>query len=114
MEPTIELLNQAYRAFNAKDIEGVLATLHPDVDWPKAWEGERVVGHAAVRDYWTRQFAEIDPYVEPRGFHQLPDGRVRVEVHQVVRDPAGNILFEGDVAHVYTFRDGSVVRMDVE
>src|SRR3954451_5074601 len=67
-------LRTLYVAFNARDVEAVLARTADDVDWPNAWEGGRVCGHAAVRDYWTRQWAEIDPYVEPVGFATLPDG----------------------------------------
>jgi hypothetical protein len=92
----------------------VIAAMHDDVDWPNAWEGGRVHGRAAVRDYWARQFAEIDPQVTPTAFAQRPDGRIAVTVHQVVRDPRGALLSEGDVAHVYALRDGLVERMDVE
>jgi ketosteroid isomerase-like protein len=28
------LLRRAYEAFNARDIDGALATMHADVDWP--------------------------------------------------------------------------------
>jgi hypothetical protein len=38
-----------------------------------------------VRDYWRRQFEQIDPRVEPRAFADAGDGRVAVTVHQVVR-----------------------------
>ena len=114
MDTEIELLRRAYRAFNEKDIEGVLANFGRDVDWPNAWEGGRVVGHAAVREYWTRQFAEIDPQVEPVGFEALSDGRVRVQVRQRVRDRGRNVLADGLVAHVYSVRDGLVERMEVE
>ena len=63
-----ETLRSAYRAFNARDIEAAVALMHPEVDWPNAWEGGRVVGHAAVSDYWTRQFAAISSRVEPLSF----------------------------------------------
>ncbi len=36
-----------------------------------------------------------------------------MDVHQVVRDPDGEIVADGRVQHVYTLRDGLVVRMDV-
>ena len=55
------LLRMLYAAFNARDIETVLAQLASDVDWPNAWEGGRVHGREEVRDYWTRQWAAIDP-----------------------------------------------------
>ena len=41
--------------------------MHPDVIWPNGMEGGTVVGHAAARAYWTRQWGLIDPRVEPRG-----------------------------------------------
>ena len=102
-----------YAAFNARDIDAAIAAMHPDVDWPNAWEGGRLHGHAAVRDYWTRQFAAIDPHVEPQAIATTEDGRIAVEVHQVVRSPAGELLSDGTVTHVYALRDGLVDRMDV-
>lgn len=107
-------LRTLYSAFNARDIDATLAGTHPDVDWPNGWEGGRVRGHAAVREYWTRQWAEIDPHVEPRQFESRPDGRIAVHVHQTVRDRAGALLAEGTVIHVYTMSDGLVSAMDIE
>jgi hypothetical protein len=107
------LLRRAYEAFNARDIDGALALLHPDVDWPNGMEGGRERGHAAVRAYWTRQFGLIDSHVEPEGF-DVSAGRVVVDVHQVVRDLEGAVVSAGQVRHIYTFRDGLVARMDIE
>ena len=108
-----QLLRSLYVAFNARDIDAVLAALHPDVDWPNAFEGGRVHGAAAVRAYWTRQFTLIDPRVDPEAFALDDEGRTVVDVHQVVRDPAGAVVADGRVQHVYTLRDGLVERMDV-
>lgn len=88
--------------------------LHPEVDWPNAWEGGRVVGHGAVTDYWTRQFEEISSTVEPERFDYEPDGSIKVTVHQVVRDAkTGEIQADTHVLHRYWLRDGLIVRMDV-
>jgi ketosteroid isomerase-like protein len=108
-----ELLRRTYDSFNARDIEGVLSVMHPDVDWPNGMEGGRELGHDAVRAYWTRQFGMIDSRVEPMGFAEDEDGRVVIEVHQVVRDLDGKLIADGRVQHVYTFRDGLVERMDI-
>ena len=54
-----EVIRAAYRAFNERDIDAALELMHPDVDWPNAWEGGRVNGRQGVRDYWTRQFEAI-------------------------------------------------------
>jgi ketosteroid isomerase-like protein len=109
-----ESLRRTYRAFNDRDIETALALMHPDVDWPNAWEGGRIVGTDAVRDYWTRQFAEISSRVEPESFTQEPDGSVTVDVHQVVHDAnSGDLLTDSRVRHRYWFEDGLVTRMEV-
>jgi ketosteroid isomerase-like protein len=110
------LLEDSYEAFNRRDIDAVLAGMTPDVDWPNAWEGGSVSGHEAVRDYWTRQWRELDPEVHPVAMTVEDDGRIRVLVEQTVR-PVGAPEAEGptgQVVHAYTLRDGLVTRMDVE
>jgi SnoaL-like domain len=108
------LLRSLYEAFNARNIDTVLAAMSPAVDWPNGWQGGRVVGHEAVRRYWERQWAEIRPHVRPTTLAERDDGSIAVSVHQVVRDPSGTILDIADVRHVYSFDGDLVRRMDVE
>lgn len=109
-----DVLRAAYAAFNARDIEAAVELMHPEVDWPNAWEGGRVVGHEAVAAYWTRQFSEISSTVEPERFDHEPDGGITVSVHQVVRDAeTGEVQADSHVLHRYRLQDGLIVRMDV-
>jgi hypothetical protein len=41
---TQDLLKKAYSAFNSRDIDTALSTMHLEVQWPKAFEGVYVVG----------------------------------------------------------------------
>jgi hypothetical protein len=109
-----QTLRSLYQAFNKRDLDAVLAAMSEDVDWPNAWEGGRVHGKQAVRAYWTRQWQEIDPNVEPVSIVSRPDGRVVVDVHQVVRALDGNVVADGRVLHVYRIVDGLVTNMEVE
>jgi ketosteroid isomerase-like protein len=109
-----DVIRAAYRAFNDRDIDAALELMHPDVDWPNAWEGGRVHGREAVRAYWTRQFEVISGQVEPEAFSEEADGSVTVEVHQVVHDAqSGKLLSDSWVRHRYRLEDGLVTRMDV-
>ena len=56
------LLMSAYREFNARNIEAVLERLRPEVEWANGMEGGHVLGRDGVRDYWTRQWAILDPH----------------------------------------------------
>lgn len=109
-----DLLVGAYRDFNARRIDAVLARMQPDVDWPNGMEGGRVHGHDEVRAYWTRQWITLDPHVDPVQIDTSQPDRAIVQVHQVVHDPAGNLLADSVVHHVYTFHDGLIERMEIE
>jgi hypothetical protein len=108
-----EVLNTAYRDFNARNIEAVISRLHPHVDWANGMEGGHVHCKDAVRAYWTRQFAVLNPHVEPVGIEPDEEDNWVVQVHQVVRDLQGNLLVDTTVYHTYRFRDGLIVRMDI-
>jgi hypothetical protein len=113
LAPEIELLRAAYAAFNARDIDAALALMTPDVAWPKAFKGGFVRGTEAVRAYWTEQWSEINPQVEPIAFYPEDAGQILVEVHQVVRDLDGVVLADGPVGHRFTFEHGLIQAMEV-
>jgi SnoaL-like protein len=108
-----ELIASAYQAFNARKMDSALETMQPNVDWPNGMEGGRVHGHAGVREYWTRQWAMIDPHVEPVGFAREGDGRVAVTVHQTVRGLKGTLLLDQMIEHVYRIEDGLIQSMEI-
>src|SRR6187549_1803670 len=108
-----DLIKKAYAAFNDRDIDTALSTMQPKVQWSKAWEGGYISGHDEIKQYWTRQWKEINPHVEPSGFSERQNGSLEVAVHQKVKDLEGNSLFDGMVKHVYTFEDGLIKTMDI-
>lgn len=121
MDDQFAILERMYDRFNARDIDGVLAMLADDVVWANGMEGGHVHGREGVRDYWTRQLKVVSAHVEPVRLDRTPDGAIRVEVSQSVRDPEGKPL-DGQahglkdrlVGHVFRFRDGEVARFDIQ
>ena len=113
MSNNVELLKRLYERFNARDIETVLAAMHEDVLWANGMEGGYVRGREGVRRYWTRQWAMIDPHVEPIGFSTGPDEEVVVDVHQIVLDLTGHLLSDRQVGHRYRIEDGLITRFDI-
>jgi hypothetical protein len=107
------IIEQAYSAFNKRDIDGALALMTEDVSWPKASEGGRVVGREEIRAYWTRQWGEFDGHVEPLAITEEGERRVRVRVHQVVRNLEGNVLSDSEVLHIFTMNRGLIAAMDL-
>ena len=108
------VIERAYSAFNKRDIDGAFALFTEDVDWPKASEGGRVVGKDEIRAYWTRQWAEFDPYVEPLSITEGDGGKIHVRVHQLVKSLQGDVLSDSEVLHVFTMRGGLIAGMHLE
>ncbi len=114
MSNNVVFLREVYERFNARDVEAVLGALHPDVTWANGMEGGHVHGREAVRSYWSRQWATIDPSVEPTTFSSGADAEtVVVEVHQTVRDLEGTVLVDQMVGHVFRIENGLITRFDI-
>jgi hypothetical protein len=105
--------NRMYRDFNARRIDDVLELLHSEVDWPNGWEGGHLHGRPAVRDYWTRQWAAIDPSVVPVAITDNGAGVVTVRVHQVVKDLSGAVFGDEQLDHIYVIEDGLIRSMKI-
>jgi hypothetical protein len=111
---TQTLIAQAYSAFNHRDIDSALALMSDNVSWPKASEGGRAVGKEEIRSYWTRQWKEFDPHVEPLEVIDQGAGITEVKVHQLVKNLDGDVLSDSEVWHVYTIANGLIERMDLK
>lgn len=107
------VIAEVYSAFNRRDIDEALSLMSENVDWPKASEGGRVIGKEEIRAYWTRQWAEFDPHVEPIEVTEPEAGRIDVKVHQLVKDLKGNVLSDQTVLHVLSISKGLITRMDI-
>jgi ketosteroid isomerase-like protein len=115
-EENVNKIREMYAAFGRGDIPAVLARLHPQIEW---WEAENFI------------YAEKNPYVGPNGvlegiFMRLGaewDG-FGVSAKQLL-DAGDTVVTEGyysgtykktgkhvkaQFAHVFTFRDGQVVK----
>lgn len=113
MSGEMEFLKHLYELFNARDMDSALAAMHEDVIWANGMDGGYVYGRDGVRRYWTRQWAMIDPHVDPVGFTNGPDEEIVVDVHSVVRDLNGSLLADKRVGHVFRIEEGLVKRFDI-
>ena len=113
MADTKTVIEQAYSAFNQRDIDSALALMTEDVSCPRASEGGKVIGKEEIRAYWTRQWAEFDPHVEPLAMTEENEGKTRVTVHQLVKSLEGDVLSDTEVIHVFTFNSGLIAAMDL-
>jgi hypothetical protein len=114
MTSSADLVRRLYDRFNARDIDGVLSALAEDVAWANGMDGGHVHGREAVGEYWTRQWAVIDPHVDPVHVGDPIAGSTLVKVHQVVKDLEGKVLLDETIAHRFQIEGDFVLRFDIE
>ena len=113
MDPRRALLLRFYKAIDAKDVDAILAMLHPEVDFPDQLNDDRRLrGHAAVRAYYEKAFSIIAGESTPTAFHPRPDGTLEVRVHHHVTSIDGALWHDGPVDYSFGFRDGLIARLD--
>ena len=117
----IELIRKIYDRFNARDIDGVLSSLTDDVAWANGMDGGYVHRHEGIRQYWTRQWALVSPYVEPIAFQKTNDGAIAVEVNQSVFDLNGQPLSgqthglkDKTVIHIFWIDNNKIKRFEIQ
>ena len=114
MDDAQALLTRLYEAYNRRDFAAFSVLLTADIDWPDQIQGGRLVGRDAVRDYWAANDKVITIDAAPVSFDARSDGRIAVDVNQIVCNLAGQVWSDTCVRHIFTLRDGKVARMDAE
>jgi ketosteroid isomerase-like protein len=105
---------QAVRAFNDHDIEGIVVLTHPEIVIElfggfADLMGDRFVGHEGVRRYYTDWFATFET-MQVELEEILPAGDRAVAMTRLSATAEGSdLVVEIPGAIVYTFRDEKIV-----
>jgi uncharacterized protein len=111
-QENLEVIRRAYRAMDARDIETVTDLSDPDVEWiPDQRVGEGPIrGRDEVVSFFEERaemFGEIKTEIE-----RLWDAgdKVLAFIHVTGSGLSSGAGFDIRIAHLWTFRDGVVVR----
>lgn len=115
--PNGELIADMYAAFERGDFENVLAVLDPDIEWIET-ESESLPVHgqfAGPQEVLVNVFAPVPQLFsefELRPQLWIEAGDDVVVTGRVVARSKGGQLLSAPFAHVFTVRDGRVIRTD--
>jgi len=112
MERLKYFFEELYKNFNDRKIDAVIAHTTPDVKWANGMEGGYVHGHHELKDYWTRQFALINPKVTPYEI-ELDGDNAKIKIHQVVYDLSGQLLQNKKLFHHFHMQHDKVEQFEI-
>jgi hypothetical protein len=108
----VEIVRRGYDAYDEGDIDAVLDTFHPEIEWKQVEQPNAVHGHEGVLrawEEWSEPFEE-DLRAEVQELIDVGDHVVAVVSHRGSGRESG-IEVDMHTYLVYTLRDGKVVRM---
>lgn len=111
---SVAVVSEAFRAFNHRDQEALLATCHPEIDWipmRASLEGRAYHGHEGVREALAEVGTEFEELRnDPRHWTDLED-RVVISGRLVAKERRGGLRVDIPAAWLCELRDGLVVEM---
>jgi len=116
-EHNLEVVRNVYAAFGRGDLEGILATLDPQVSWrtpgaPDLPTGGLRQGIPAVREFFGLLLATFDmAEFQPRQFVASGDVVVVLGTSREAPKASGRFV-DFRWAHVFTFQNGKIVSFE--
>jgi ketosteroid isomerase-like protein len=111
----VELARRGLEAFNRRDADAVVETLHPDVEMVPlraVLEGRSYKGRESFRSYVADLDEDWEEFtVEPSEFRELDDERVLVLGKIHARARGSGVEVDSPAAWISHIRGGSVVRI---
>ena len=111
-QENVEIVRQLYSAMNARDVEASAELAHPDVEWiPDSRVGQGPIrGRDNVARFFMEQAEMFEEFrLEPERF-RVTDDKVLVFVRTTGRGAASGAGFDIRIGHLWTLRDGLIVR----
>lgn len=115
-QENVELVRNAYAAFNAGEMRAFLAFLDREIIWKPLGEGidpSTRSGHTGVRRYYETRLEVLDELREEP--EELLDGGEKIVafVKTSSRGKASGIEVSDPCAHVWTLRSGKAIRFEI-
>ena len=117
MSARVDTVLAGYETFNRGDLDGALDGLHPEIEWHTyivpGPGGGTYHGHDGVRHLWSDARNIFGNFRnEPERIIDVPPDRVVAVVRVCGTGKESGIPVEAHIAHVHTFRDEKVIRVD--
>ena len=113
-EEIVELARRGYEAFARRDLDSALEMMDPEIeahDPPEVPDAAIHRGRDAVRRDWEQTLELFDDFsVDLERYFDAGD-EVLLYVHYRGRGRESSAEVEARMAHVWTFRDGKVIRL---
>jgi uncharacterized protein len=113
-EGNVQIISSLYEAFSRRDMQALLPLLDPQIEVRQTtllpWGGAHQ-GYQGIMSFATKLLEHLDSQVEPEEFVEAGDTVVAIG-HTRGRVRANDREFDVRIVHVWTLKDGKVLRFE--
>lgn len=114
MSALLAVLEEAYDAFNARDLARIRPLIHPGAAWPNTLEvGDPLVGKEAVLGHFARVFATLNPNIQLIDLVEETADALTVDAQYSVESPSGHVWSDTRARLIYHFQDRLLTGMTI-
>ncbi len=114
MSAATDLIVRYYDALAHRDLEAVMAVMHPEAAFADFLEGGQVSGRAAVKAFFQYMFDTLAPDFDLLGLAVQPDGRIRADMQVATHDRSGHIWSDTRSYALYAVVDGLIHDIELQ
>lgn len=114
MSAETDLIVRYFEALTRRDIEALMATMHPKAEFGDFLEGGDLIGPAAIRMFHQRMFDTLAPDFDLIAITVQPDGRMRVEMQVATHDRSGHVWSDTRGYALYDLVDGLIHGIELQ
>jgi ketosteroid isomerase-like protein len=114
MSTLLSVLEEAYQAFNTRDLARMRPLIHPDAIWPNTLEvGPPLVGKEAVMGHFGRVFATFRPNIQTIQVIEAAADALTIDAQYLVETHDGQVWSDTRARLIYRFQDGLLSGMTI-
>ncbi len=114
MSAATDLIVRYYDALAHRDLEAVMAVMHPEAEFIDFLQGGEVCGKTAVRTFFQYMFDTLAPDFDLLGLTILPDGRIRADMQVATHGRLGHLWSDTRSYALYTVVDGLIHGVELQ
>lgn len=114
MSAATDVIVRYYDALGRRDIEAVMAVMHPEISFQDFLEGGQLAGLNAVRAFHQRMFDTLSPDFDLIKVSVQPDSRLRVEMQVATHDRMGHLWSDTRSYAVFALVDGLIHGIELQ
>ena len=114
MSAAEDLIFRYHEAVGRRDIEAVMALMHPQARFEDFLEGGEITGSTVVRAFYERLFDTLAPELDVIAITIQPDGRMRADIQVATHDRSGHVWSDTRSYALYAVVEGLIHGIELQ